>query len=153
MMRAYYNGYRFSRRAGEHVYNPTLALYFLKEFQAECRYPDEILDSNLAMDRGKMHYIAQLPGGPRLIFDTLAEDEESPVRVRRLSDRFGVEDMRYAPKDTDFVASLLYYFGILTFGGMTPLRGTNSDYSQSGHPQALRREHPGAVAARGRGSR
>jgi len=31
-----------------------------------------------------------------------------------------VEDILYAPKDTDFVASLLYYFGILTLGSMTP---------------------------------
>jgi len=118
MMRTFYNGYRFSRRAEEPIYNPTLALYFLEEFQRECRYPDEILDSNLAMDRGKMHYIARLPEGRQLIFDALAEHE--PVHVRRLADRFGVEDMLYAPKDTGFVASLLYYFGILTLDGMTP---------------------------------
>ena len=118
MMRTFYNGYRFSRRAEEHVYNPTLALYFLEEFQRDCRYPDEILDSNLAMDRGKMHYISRLPEGRRLIFDALAEEEA--IHVRRLSDRFGVEDMLYAPKDTGFVASLLYYFGILTLDGMTP---------------------------------
>ncbi len=118
MMRTFYNGYRFSRRAEHHVYNPTLALYFLKAFQRDCRYPDEILDSNLAMDRGKMHYISRLPEGRRLIFDALAEEEA--IHVRRLSDRFGVEDMLYAPKDTGFVASLLYYFGILTLDGMTP---------------------------------
>ena len=118
MMRTFYNGYRFSRRAEELVYNPTLALYFLKVFQRDCRYPDEILDTNLAMDRGKMHYIARLPKGRELIFDALAEEE--PVHVRRLADRFGVEDMLYAPKDTGFAASLLYYFGILTFGGITP---------------------------------
>jgi len=66
------------------------------------------LDSNLAMDRGKMHYIARLPEG------------EAPVTIPELADRFGVEDILYAPKDTSFVASLLYYFGILTFGDMTP---------------------------------
>jgi len=118
MMRTFYNGYRFSRRAEEQVYNPTLALYFLEEFQRDCRYPDEILDSNLAMDRGKMYYISQLPKGRELVFDALAEEE--PVHVPRLADRFGVEDMLYAPKDTGFVASLLYYFGILTLGGITP---------------------------------
>ena len=117
-MRTFYNGYCFSPDTEQHVYNPTLALYFLKAFQRDCRYPREILDSNLAMDRGKMHYISRLPEGRRLIFDALAEEE--PVRVRRLADRFGVEDMLYAPKDTGFVASLLYYFGILTLGGVTP---------------------------------
>nr|VFK26315.1 MAG: Predicted AAA-ATPase [Candidatus Kentron sp. MB]VFK35626.1 MAG: Predicted AAA-ATPase [Candidatus Kentron sp. MB] len=118
MMRTFYNGYRFSRRTEELVYNPTLALYFLKVFQRDCRYPDRILDSNLAMDRGKMHYISRLPEGRQLIFDALAE--ETPVTISELADRFGVEDMLYAPKDTSFVASLLYYFGILTLGGVTP---------------------------------
>nr|VFJ42279.1 MAG: Predicted AAA-ATPase [Candidatus Kentron sp. FW] len=119
MMRTFYNGYRFSRRTEELVYNPTLALYFLEEFQRECQYPEEILDSNLAMDRNKMYYIASLSEGRKLIFDALAEDE-NPVQVRRLADRFGVEDMLHAPKDKGFVASLLYYFGILTFGGISP---------------------------------
>ncbi|VFM98603.1 MAG: PD-(D/E)XK nuclease superfamily protein, partial [Candidatus Kentron sp. G] len=118
IMRTFYNGYRFSRRTEELVYNPTLALYFLKAFQRDCRYPEEILDSNLAMDRGKMHYIARLPEGRRLIFGTLEEAE--PVTIFKLAERFGVEDMLHAPKDTDFVASFLYYFGILTQGGVTP---------------------------------
>nr|VFK19039.1 MAG: Predicted AAA-ATPase [Candidatus Kentron sp. LPFa] len=118
MMRTFYNGYRFSRRTEEHVYNPTLALYFLKAFHRDCRYPEEILDSNLAMDRTKMHYIARLPEGDRLIFDALTE--ETPVTISELADRFGVEDMCHARKDTGFVASLLYYFGILTLGGVSP---------------------------------
>ena len=118
MMQTFYNGYRFSRRAEKLVYNPTLVLYFLKAFQRDCRYPDRILDSNLAMDRGKMHYIARLPEGDRLIFDALAE--ETPVTIPELADRFGVEDMLHARKDTAFVASLLYYFGILTLGGVSP---------------------------------
>ena len=118
MMRTFYNGYRFSQRSEQQVYNPTLALYFLEEFQRECAYPDRVLDSNLAMDRGKMHYIARLPQGRELIFGALTETE--PVTIFELADRFGVEDMRHGRKDTGFVASLLYYFGILTQGGMSP---------------------------------
>lgn len=118
MMRTFYNGYRFSSDAEQHVYNPTLALYFLKAFQRDCRYPKQVLDSNLAMDRGKLHYISRLPEGGRLIFEALAE--ETPVTLAELADRFSVSDMLYAAKDTSFVASLLYYFGILTFGGVTP---------------------------------
>jgi len=48
-----------------------------------------------------------------LIFDTLAE--ETPMTIPELADRFGVDDMLYAAKDTGFVALPLYYFGILTF--------------------------------------
>ncbi|MCB2262434.1 MAG: ATP-binding protein [Candidatus Thiosymbion ectosymbiont of Robbea hypermnestra] len=118
MMRTFYNGYRFSQRTEAQVYNPTLALYFLKAFQRDCRYPDRILDTNLAMDRGKMQFISRLPAGRQLIFDALTETES--VTIFELADRFGVEDILHAPKDTDFVASLLYYFGILTLGGMSP---------------------------------
>jgi len=120
MIRTFYKGYRFSHRAEEQVYNPTLALYFLEEFQRECRYPNEVLDINLAIDhRDKMHYIARLPEGRQLIFNALAK--EKPVHIRRLTDLFGVENMLHAPKDIGFVASLLYYFGILTLGGITPI--------------------------------
>nr|VFJ62166.1 MAG: PD-(D/E)XK nuclease superfamily protein [Candidatus Kentron sp. DK] len=117
-MRTFYNGYCFSSETTDRVYNPTLALYFLKSFHRDCRYPKKILDSNLAMDRGKLHYISRLPEGGRLIIAALAE--ETPITLPELADRFGVEDMLRAPKDTSFVASLLYYFGVLTHGGMTP---------------------------------
>nr|VFJ42999.1 MAG: PD-(D/E)XK nuclease superfamily protein [Candidatus Kentron sp. DK] len=117
-MRTFYNGYCFSSETEDLVYNPTLALYFLKAFHRDCRYPKSILDSNLAMDRGKLHYISRLPEGGRLIMAALSE--EAPITLPKLADRFGVDDMLHAPKDTGFVASLLYYFGVLTHGGMTP---------------------------------
>nr|VFJ55117.1 MAG: hypothetical protein BECKFW1821B_GA0114236_102120 [Candidatus Kentron sp. FW] len=91
---------------GRKQFLPAMALYFLEEFQHECRYPARVLDSNLAMDRNKMHYIASLSEGRRLIFDAL--EETDPVTIFELADRFGVEDMLHVPKDTAFVASLLY---------------------------------------------
>jgi hypothetical protein len=62
MMRTFYNGYRFSSRADGLLYNPTLVLYFLKHLQRSCAYPENMLDENLAMDRGKISYISRLPG-------------------------------------------------------------------------------------------
>jgi len=119
MMRAFYNGYLFSPRSEAYLYNPTLALYFLKAFQQAGQYPEEMLDENLAMDRGKIHYISQLPNGGQLILDAL--NEAQPLSVQRLVQRFGVAEMATAVKDNAFMASLLYYCGILTFGGRTPL--------------------------------
>ncbi|MGE0087217.1 MAG: AAA family ATPase [Desulfococcaceae bacterium] len=115
MMRTFYNGYCFSPDTDHPVYNPTLALYFLKQFQADCRYPQNMLDSNLAMDRGKIRYISDIPKGEEIVISAL-NGEPSPS-VRNLADRFGVEDMLTAPKDSNFIASLLYYFGVLTFSG------------------------------------
>lgn len=117
MMRTFYNGYCFSYDTDEFIYNPTLALYFMKAFQRDCRYPREMLDVNLAMDRAKIAYISQLPNGGQLILDVL--NEERPLSVRRLAQRFGVEDMLNATKDETFMASLLYYFGVLTMDGFT----------------------------------
>jgi hypothetical protein len=118
MMRTFYNGYRFNPDVEPPVYNPTLALYFMQEFQQGCRYPSNMLDSNLAMDRGKIAYIASLPHGGQMILDAVNADP--PIVLPALADRFGVEDMLTAVKDAPFMASFLYYFGVLTFAGRTP---------------------------------
>ncbi len=120
MMRRFYNGYRFSYNADQAVYNPTLALYFLKHWHNYCQYPRDMLDSNLAMDRNKINYIAKLPRGEQVIAAAL--DEENPLLVNRLSHRFGVAEMLQKEKETVSMASLLYFFGVLTIGGETPLR-------------------------------
>ncbi len=114
MMHTFYNGYRFHQHA-ERVYNPTLVLYFLDRFQTECKYPRDMLDANLAMDRNKLRYAAGLPHGGQLILDALSESE--PVLVDRLSDRFGVQDMLLVGEETALIASLLYYLGVLTLDG------------------------------------
>jgi hypothetical protein len=115
MMRAFYDGYRFAYEAADLVYNSTLALYFLKHWQRYCRYPEEMLDSNLAMDRNRLAYIVQLPGGGQLVHDAVAGDP--PVSVDHLSDRFSLDDMLREDKEANFNASLLYYLGVLTLGG------------------------------------
>ncbi|MGH9840906.1 MAG: AAA family ATPase [Blastocatellia bacterium] len=114
-MRLYYNGYRFTDGPADPVYNPTLALYFLKHYQDQCKAPSNMLDSNLAMDRGKLSYIAQLPGGAKVIVDALEDAPSLSVPV--LADRFGVEDLLTARQDRAFMASLLYFFGVLTLAG------------------------------------
>jgi len=112
MMRCFYNGYAFTYEQKPLVYNPTLAIYFLEHFQDYCGYPRRILDSNLAMDRGKITYISRLPHGEEVILNALSD--ETPLIIQELADRFGVEDMLTVTKDTEFMASLLYFFGVLT---------------------------------------
>jgi hypothetical protein len=74
-----------------------------------------MLDENLAMDRNKLIYIAQLPGGEALLIDALSGDDR--VTIPELVQRFGVADVLAAVKDQPFMASLLYFFGILTLAG------------------------------------
>ena len=121
MMRTFYNGYCFGvgAEAGELLYNPTLTFYFMEVFQREGQYPRQMLDSNLTLDRGKLAYVARLPYGAQVI--PAALDEAQPLSIEELADSFGVEQLMHPEKSLMFVASLLYYLGILTLGGVTPL--------------------------------
>ena len=121
LMRTFYNGYNFSLQPeGGHIYNPTLALYFFEHLAKNCCYPDDMLDNNLAMDRNRIEYIAQLPQGDAVV--TGALDPGEPLTVEKLERRFGVDRMLRAPQTESFLASLLYFFGVLTYGGRGPLR-------------------------------
>ncbi|MEA3642345.1 MAG: AAA family ATPase [Lamprobacter sp.] len=115
-MRTFYNGYRFSEEAKESLYNPTLSLYFFKALATQGRYPRQMLDENLAMDRNKLIYIASLPHGEELLIEALRGDDR--LLVPELVQRFGVADVLAAVKDQPFMASLLYFFGILTLAGL-----------------------------------
>ncbi|MFN8495531.1 MAG: AAA family ATPase [Caldilineaceae bacterium] len=115
LVRTFYNGYCFGYKADGYVYNPTLVLYFLKYLQREGEYPPEMLDHNLAMDRSKLAYLTQQPQGRQLLLDIL--NETTPITVEQLASRFGLAEILTARVDTTFMASLLYYLGILTLGG------------------------------------
>ena len=115
-MRTFYNGYRFTEEAGDSLYNPTLSLYFFKALATRGKYPRQLLDENMAMDRNKLAYIAQLPHGEDLLIEALSGDDR--VLVPELVQRFGVADVLAAVKDQPFMASLLYFFGILTLAGL-----------------------------------
>lgn len=115
IMRTFYNGYCFERDLRETVYNPTLVLYFLKALQQYCKYPDELLDNNLAMDRTRIIYVSQISGAEHLV--ELALSEEEPLIVSSLAHRFGVAEMIEDEKSSDFLLALLYYLGVLTLDG------------------------------------
>ncbi len=119
MMETFYNGYCFSYDADELIYNPTLSLYFLKAFQRNCKYPRKMLDGNLRMDKDKIAYISRLPGGEEVIMKAL--HEKPPLSIWEPASSFGIEEMQYAVKDSTFMLSLLYYFGVLTFAGKTEI--------------------------------
>ena len=112
MMRTFYDGYSFSYDSEDRMYNPTLVLYFLKHLQRHCATPRKLLDSNLVQDRNKIAYVSGLPYGSRVVANAL--DDEQVLCVEELADRFGLEEMLHLAKDTKFMISLLYYFGVLT---------------------------------------
>ena len=118
IMRIYYNGYAFALDAKDLVYNPTLAIYFMEAFSSDCKYPREMLDSNLAADEAKLQYISQIPKGNQLLLDLIKKDNH--LVISKLATRFGIGQMvTDQSKDFAFISSFLYYFGILTIDSET----------------------------------
>jgi hypothetical protein len=76
IMRIYYDGYSFSAKAKEYIYNPTLALYFLKKFYKNSEYPREMLDENLSTDHAKLEYISKIKKGRKLILELAQNDNK-----------------------------------------------------------------------------
>lgn len=117
LMRVFYNGSCFTWGDAPLIYNPTLVFYFLEEFQLECRYPDKMLDSNLAPDYAKLVYVSRHPKGEQILQTAL--NDQSEVSVAEIGDRFGVAEMLDTSKQRDLLASLLCYLGVLTYAGRT----------------------------------
>ena len=124
-MASFYNGSRFVTRVPgtelqdvAKIYNPTLAFYFLKRLQADCLYPEEMLDGNLESDGNKLAYIASHPSGKQLLLDVT--EGQTAVSLSDLHRRFGVKEMLKPDKQQDHLAILLCYLGALTIGGKTP---------------------------------
>lgn len=118
MMRVWYNGYRFAPSAQEAVYNPTLALYFLKHLARTGRYPRQMLDANLAADEGRLAYLGRVTSGQQAVLDLIQTGRS--LEVVELEERFTLEAMLdRSSQDKMFLASYLYYFGMLTLAGET----------------------------------
>ncbi len=116
LMKTYYNGYLFAFGLDQYIYNPTLCLYFFKQFQEMCKYPRKMLDSNLAVDESKLEYIAQIPMGRDILLSMVQKNHQIPVED--ISDRFGIKEMLdERSKNNSFLISFLYYFGVLTLAG------------------------------------
>jgi len=117
-MKSYYNGYRFSIKAKDYLYNPTLCLYFLEMFHDFCEFPQKMMDENLAVDSQKITYISKLPIGETMIAEL--SQRHATIDISELKERFGIDDLLLdQTKDHHFIASYLYYVGALTMSGET----------------------------------
>ena len=118
MMQQYYNGYCFAYDNEPKVYNPTLSLYFFREWQTHKQFPPDMLDANLAMDGGKLDFIAKIEAGRQLVLDLT--QNQTPIEISNLDKRFGIKQLLQAQShNIAFMASALYYFGILTLAGIS----------------------------------
>ena len=110
VMREWYNGYRFAKSAQGDLYNTDMVLYFLDESIPNKSMPDELIDTNVRIDYGKLRHLLtvnrQLNGNFDLLRHIIGEQTaKSTIQISFPLDRL---DRR------ENFLSLLYYFGLLS---------------------------------------
>jgi hypothetical protein len=113
VLEEHYNGYRFSPRTSERVFNADMVLYFLSLLERSHAYPDDMLDQNVRTEYGHLQRLGKVSGTDlterRALLQTILG--EGHVRSE-IVDRFGVASLA---SRAHFV-SLLYFLGMLTLG-------------------------------------
>lgn len=113
-VRNWYNGYCFSTRPQNGgLYNPDMVLYFAKHYQRYGNAPEEMLDTNIASDYGKIRELFGIGEREPERFHVLERLLGEGKIISRITPEFSLA------KDfsvNDFL-SLLYYMGLLTIKG------------------------------------
>ncbi len=109
-MRQWYNGYLFNGQAQTRLYNPDMVLYFAVRYARYHAYPEELLDTNIASDYGKLRELFRVEGQEVQNLAVLNELITQGQISAQLTRQFSFE------KDftRDDLISLLYYLGIVT---------------------------------------
>jgi len=112
---SWYNGYRFSSRADEKIFNPDMVLYFIRHFDTgDCHFPEQMLDDNIASDYGKIMRLFGI-GDREKNFQTLEELIVNGEIMGRHKGKLDL-DMNKLFERNDFI-SLLLYMGFITLSG------------------------------------
>ena len=110
VMREWYNGYRFAKGAEDDIYNTDMVLYYLKASIPNRSMPDELIDTNVRIDYGKLRHLLtvnrQLNGNFDLLRHIIGEQSiQSNIQLSFPLDQL---DQR------ENFLSLLHYFGLLS---------------------------------------
>ena len=110
VMREWYNGYRFAKSAEGDLYNTDMVLYFLNKSTPNRPMPDELIDTNVRIDYGKLRHLLtvnrQLNGNFDLLRHIIGEQTtDSPIQLSFPLDQLDQPE--------NFL-SLLHYFGLLS---------------------------------------
>ena len=111
-MKVNYNGYLFSIKGKETVFNSDMVLYYLKHLEEFKLPPEELTDKNIASDYGKLGNIFQLKNKDEN-YKTLEDILKGEEITARITSQFNLERKF---NNEDFI-SLLFYLGLLTIKG------------------------------------
>ena len=111
LMGEWYNGYRFAKDAATDLHNSDMVLYYLDWSMPNRPVPDELIDTNVRIDYGKLRHLLvvgrQLNGNFDLLRDVIGEEQ---VDVRRVQSGFPLHEIA----EPENFLSLLHYFGLLS---------------------------------------
>jgi hypothetical protein len=109
----WYNGYCFSTRAEERLFNADMVLYFIKKFDTEtCLYPEQMLDDNIASDYRKIMQLFSIGDRSenfKVLEELITTGEVVGLHSRKL-------DVEKKFDQSDFLG-LLLYMGFITITG------------------------------------
>ena len=109
-MRQWYNGYLFSQDATTRLYNPDMILYFAKNYIQLKKYPNNLLDTNIASDYSKVRNIFRIGGKEMQNIQILKKLLEDGSISTTLTEQYSFE-RSFTRAD---LVSLLFYTGIVT---------------------------------------
>lgn len=113
LMKDWYDGYLFSTNAQGHVYNSDMVLYFASIYAAKRRYPEELLDANIASDYRKIRKLFTIKDKE---IEHLAHLDELLKKGELVSKLVRQFELNRRFDREDFI-SLLFYTGIITIDG------------------------------------
>ncbi|HSN99156.1 MAG TPA: AAA family ATPase, partial [Candidatus Nanopelagicales bacterium] len=113
VLERYYDGYRFSAKVSERVFNADMVLYYLRELDDHSTAPADMLDYNVRTDYRRLQRIGLITGTAATERRTLLESILAEGGIHsELVRQFGVRSLS---SQSQFI-SLLYYLGMLTLG-------------------------------------
>ena len=112
IMKENYDGYLFSTKAQDKIYNSNMCLYFLKEYINYREVPDQLIDVNIASDYTKLGNMLDLCQG---------EEREKIIEKTVYGEKITSEiTAKFNPaiefREQDLI-SMLFYLGYLTIVG------------------------------------
>ena len=109
IMKENYDGYKFSIKGKEKIYNSNMSLYFLNNYISYREMPEQLVDVNIASDYSKLGKMLDLCNGEereRIIEKTVSGESI----VSDITEKFNPA-IEFTEKD---LVSMLYYLGYLT---------------------------------------
>ncbi len=112
IMKANYDGYKFSLKAEKQMYNSNMCLYLLADYIRLGEIPENLIDVNIASDYSKLSHMLNVCKGENrkeIIEKTISGEGVSSEITEKFNPEIGFEEKE--------MISMLFYLGYLTITG------------------------------------